>query len=42
MQGALSWKRTICNEMVSDPKNSAREIVQLINTFSKVEGYKIN
>jgi hypothetical protein len=26
----------------SDPKNSTRELLQLINTFSKVAGYKIN
>jgi predicted DNA-binding transcriptional regulator YafY len=26
----------------SDPKNSTRELLQLINTFSKVDGYKIN
>ena len=27
---------------ISSPKNSARELLQLINTFSKVGGYKIN
>ena len=27
---------------VSDPKNSTRELLQLINKFSKVAGYKIN
>ena len=27
---------------ISDPKNSTRELLQLINTFSKVAGYKIN
>ena len=27
---------------VSDPKNSTRELLQLINTFSNVAGYKIN
>ena len=27
---------------MSDPKNSTRELLQLINTFSKVAGYKIN
>ena len=26
---------------LSDPKNSTREILQLINKFSKVAGYKI-
>jgi hypothetical protein len=27
---------------LSDPKNSNRELLQLINHFSKVTGYKIN
>ena len=27
---------------VSDPKNSNRELLNLINKFSKVVGYKIN
>jgi hypothetical protein len=27
---------------ISDPKNSTRELLQLINNFSKVVGYKIN
>ena len=27
---------------ISDPKNSTRELLQLINNFSKVAGYKIN
>ena len=27
---------------VSDPRNSTRELLQLINNFSKVAGYKIN
>ena len=27
---------------LSDPKNSTREILQLINNFSKVAGYKVN
>ena len=27
---------------LSDPKNSTRELLQLINNFSKVTGYKIN
>jgi hypothetical protein len=27
---------------VSDPKNSTREFLQLINTFSEVVEYKIN
>jgi hypothetical protein len=27
---------------LSDPKNSTRELLQLINDFSKVAGYKIN
>ena len=27
---------------INDPKNSARELLQLINTFSNVAGYKIN
>ena len=27
---------------ISDPKNSTREFLQLINTFSTVGGYKIN
>jgi hypothetical protein len=26
----------------SDPKNSTRELLQMINNFSKVAGYKIN
>jgi hypothetical protein len=28
--------------LVSDPKNSTRELLQLINNFSKLAGYKIN
>jgi hypothetical protein len=27
---------------ISDPKNSIRELLQLINNLSKVAGYKIN
>ena len=27
---------------ISDPKNSAREFLQLINIFSNMAGYKIN
>jgi hypothetical protein len=27
---------------ISNPKNSTRELLQLINNFSKVAGYKIN
>ena len=27
---------------ISDPKNSTEELLQLINTFSNVAGYKIN
>jgi hypothetical protein len=27
---------------ISDPKNSTRELLNLINNFSKVTGYKIN
>ena len=27
---------------ISDPKNSTKELLQLINTFSKAAGYKIN
>ena len=27
---------------LSEPKNSTRELIQLINNFSKVAGYKIN
>ena len=27
---------------LSDPKNSTRELLQLINNFSNVAGYKIN
>jgi hypothetical protein len=27
---------------LSDPKNSNRELPQLINSFTKVDGYKIN
>ena len=27
---------------IRDPKNSTRKLVQLINTFSKLAGYKIN
>ncbi|MGE9641676.1 hypothetical protein ACQP3J_32075, partial [Escherichia coli] len=27
---------------ISDPKNFARELLQLVNTFSKVARYKIN
>ena len=27
---------------VSDPKNSTRELLNLINSFSEIAGYKIN
>jgi hypothetical protein len=27
---------------ISDPKNSTRELLNLINSFGKVAGYKIN
>jgi hypothetical protein len=27
---------------ISDPKNSIREFVQLLNTFNKLAGYTIN
>jgi hypothetical protein len=27
---------------LSDPKNSTKELLKLINNFSKVAGYKIN
>ena len=27
---------------ISDPKNTTRELLQLINTFSSISGYKIN
>jgi hypothetical protein len=27
---------------ISDPKNSSRELLSLINSFSEVAGYKIN
>ena len=27
---------------MSDPKNSTRELLNLINNFSKVAGYKVN
>ena len=27
---------------ISDPKNSTKELLHLINTFSNVAGYKIN
>jgi hypothetical protein len=27
---------------ISDPKNSTRELLNLINNFSEVSGYKIN
>ena len=27
---------------ISDPKNLSKEVLQLINTFSNVAGYKIN
>jgi hypothetical protein len=27
---------------INDPKNSTRELVNLINSFSEVAGYKIN
>ena len=27
---------------ISDPKNSTRELLQLINTFSNMTGYKVN
>ena len=27
---------------ISDPKNSTRELLSLINSFSEVAGYKIN
>ena len=29
-------------EYISDPKNPTKELLQLINTFSNVAGYKIN
>jgi hypothetical protein len=29
-------------EYISDPKNSTRELLNLINSFSAVAGYKIN
>ena len=29
-------------DYISDPKNSTKELLQLINTFSNVAGYKIN
>ena len=29
-------------DYTSDPKNSTKELLQLINTFSNVAGYKIN
>ena len=35
----------IADDMIlylSDPKNSTRELLQLINNFSKVAGYKLN
>jgi hypothetical protein len=27
---------------ISDPKNSTRELLNLINSFSEITGYKIN
>jgi hypothetical protein len=27
---------------IRDPKSSIREVLQMVNTFSKVDGYKIN
>jgi hypothetical protein len=27
---------------ISDPKNSTKNLLQLVNTFSNVNGYKIN
>jgi hypothetical protein len=29
-------------ERISDPKNSTRELLNLINSFGEVAGYKIN
>ena len=29
-------------QMISDPKNSTRELLNLINSFNQVAGYKIN
>ena len=29
-------------EYISDPQTSTKELLQLINNFSEVEGYKIN
>jgi hypothetical protein len=38
-------KSLFANDMIayiSDPKNSTRELLNLINSFSAVTGYKIN
>jgi hypothetical protein len=45
-----NWKRgsqniTFSDDMIvyiSDPKNSTRELMNLINSFGEVAGYKIN
>jgi hypothetical protein len=45
-----NWKRRVKISLfaddtivyISDPKNSARELLSLINNFNKVAGYKIN
>ena len=50
-QGDTNWKGRSQNilifaddmiEYISDPKNSTRKLLNLINSFSEVAGYKIN
>ena len=41
-EGKLSFFADDIIVYISDPKNSTRELLQLINTFSEVAGYNIN
>jgi len=38
----LSWGGAVLRISLSDPKNSTRELLNLINSFGEVDGYKIN
>jgi hypothetical protein len=41
----IGKKSLLADDMIvyiSDPKNSTRELLNLINSFSEVDGYKIN
>ena len=50
IKGIQFWKEKVKASLftddmivyISNPKNSTRELLQLINNFSKVPGYKIN